>query len=65
MEKFKIEENLFKGDFEGIFLSGDSGITGLFITTDMSFDSGEYETLGGEVKMSMGDTVVRVVEIFS
>ena len=46
-------------DFEGVFISKDGGDTGIFITNDPTFDSGEYQTVGEEYKI-LGFTVLEV-----
>ena len=63
-EGFSVSENPFKGDFEGTFLSNDGGITGLFITTDPNFDSGDYETLGDEAVVDLNGMDVRIISVY-
>jgi hypothetical protein len=47
--------------YKGVFLSNDGGYTGILITNDKTFDSGEYETVGDEYKI-LG---FKVIEVFS
>ena len=61
----KEEENPFTGAFEGTFLSNDGGITGVFITTDSNFDSGDYETLGDEVTIDLNGMDVKIVTVYA
>lgn len=64
-EDLKQEENPFIGDFEGTFLSNDGGITGLFITTDPNFDSGDYETLGDEAVIDLNGMDIKIVTVYA
>ena len=61
----KQEENPFIGDFEGIFLSNDGGTTGVFVTTDPNFNSGDYETLGDEVTIDLNGMDVKIVTVYA
>ena len=57
-EKIETLPNPFWG-FEGVFISKDGGDTGIFITNDPTFDSGEYETVGEKYQI-LGFTVLEV-----
>ena len=67
MKNFNLKEaeNPFTGDFEGTFLSNDGGVTGVFVTTDPNFDSGDYETLGDEVVVDLNGMNVKIVTVYA
>tara|TARA_Y100000034_G_scaffold134444_1_gene202900 strand:- start:1244 stop:1885 length:642 start_codon:yes stop_codon:yes gene_type:complete len=64
-EGLKQEENPFRGEFEGTFLSNDGGITGIFITIDSNFDSGDFETLGDEAIIDLNGMPVKIVAVYA
>tara|TARA_R110002012_G_scaffold73737_1_gene187676 strand:- start:150 stop:395 length:246 start_codon:yes stop_codon:yes gene_type:complete len=64
-EGLKQEENPFRGEFEGTFLSNDGGITGIFITVDSNFDSGDFETLGDEAIIDLNGMPVKIVAVYA
>ena len=45
--------------YEGVFISNDGGNTGVFITDDKTFDSGQYQSVG-DVYEVRGFTILEV-----
>ena len=65
-EKLKVVDGREILDHDGIFIYADpSGDSGLFITTDPTFNAGDYETIGNDGEININGKVFKWAEIYS